>query len=133
MIKAGLLYLIAGISLSVLSDIPGLDAGMSLLAIYWHMIVLGWITQVIMGVSIWMFPGRRRGKRDKESILPWFVFGFLNAGLILRFVSEPFTAGADAPTGLATVLVLSALLQTGGVLFYLIEMWPRVQAKRKRR
>lgn len=133
MIKAGFFYLAAGVILAGMNDIlPGFS-GFPLLAVYWHMIVMGWITQVIMGVSIWMFPGRRRGKGIKESVLPWLVLGLLNSGLILRFAFEPFAADAGGSRPVEYGLILSALMQTASVAVYLAEMWPRVQLKKVRR
>ncbi|HYW35954.1 MAG TPA: hypothetical protein VE868_11140 [Balneolaceae bacterium] len=28
--------------------------------LFWHLLMLGWISQIIFGVSMWMFPGRTR-------------------------------------------------------------------------
>ena len=55
MIKAGLVYLAAGVILSGMKDILEGSIGLSLLAVYWHMIVMGWITQVIVAISILIF------------------------------------------------------------------------------
>jgi hypothetical protein len=133
MIKAGLIYLAAGVIIAGLHDVHSEWFGLSLLAVYWHMIVMGWITQVIMGVSIWMFPGRRRGKAKEEPFLPWVVFGLLNTGLIARFASEPFLSVANNSAWIEGGMMVSALLQTGAIAAYLSEMWPRVQAKKARR
>ena len=133
MIKAALVYLAAGVILAGMNDILAGSAGLSLLAVYWHMIVMGWITQVIMGVSIWMFPGRRRGGRKEESLLPWVVFGLLNTGLIARFAFEPFVTEPGGSPWVETGLIASALLLKSAIAVYLAEMWPRVQFKRKGR
>lgn len=133
MIKAGLIYLAAGVILAGMNDILEGSIGLSLLAVYWHMIVMGWITQVIMGVSVWMFPGRRRGRNKEESRLPWLVFGLLNSGLIVRFACEPFLPVAGGSKWIEAGLIVSALLQTGAIAVYLTEMWPRVKQKKVKR
>lgn len=133
MIKAGLIYLAAGVILAGMNDILAETSGLSLLAVYWHMIVMGWITQVIMGVSVWMFPGRRRGRNKEESRLPWVVFGLLNTGLIARFAFEPLIPETGGSKWVEVGLIASALLQTGAIAVYLAEMWPRVQPKKVRR
>jgi hypothetical protein len=133
MIKAALVYLAAGVILSGMNDVLAGPSGLSLFAVYWHMIVMGWITQVIMGVSIWMFPGRRRGRKKEESQLPWVVFVLLNAGLIVRFALEPLVSEPLTNTPVTAGLGISALLQSGAIAVYLVEMWPRVQLKKGRR
>jgi len=58
-IKAGLLYFIAGLLLSVLMQWPG-SLEHSWLRVVWptyvHILVMGWVTQLIFGVAFWLFP-----------------------------------------------------------------------------
>lgn len=130
-IKAGLIWFLLSLAAGLLSalDPAGLPA---LMPLFWHMLTVGWITQIIMGVSVWMFPGRTREEGLRAQSKPWFAFLALNAGLMLRVGAEPFATGrADA--AVAVVLGLSALLQLAGAGAYLLEIWPRVQSKEKRR
>lgn len=89
-IKTAIVYLLAGIILAFVSELPTVNAGPLLLPVYWHMIIIGWITQVIMGVSIWMFPRKKRHRKKTQSFSAVAAFWTLNTGLILRFLSEPF-------------------------------------------
>ncbi|MDX1591108.1 MAG: hypothetical protein R3283_04040 [Balneolaceae bacterium] len=132
MIKAGLVYLAAGVILAGMHDILAGLTGVSLLAVYWHMIVMGWVTQVIIGVSIWMFPGRRRGRKREESLLHWMVFALLNTGLVVRFGLEPMLSGTETGMWIQAGVIMSALFQAGAVFVYLAEMWPRLQPKKRR-
>jgi len=131
-IKSGMIYLFLGIVLAFLSELPFIQSGTLLLPVYWHMIVIGWITQIIMGVSIWMFPGRNRGEGFKAQKWGWFTFIFLNVGLGLRIVSEPLVVSTSA--GIWNILLVgSALLQLTAGVTYLIEMWPRIMSKKQQR
>lgn len=132
-IKAGLLYLLGGMLLLLIDSLPGVATGVRLLPLYWHMIVIGWITQVIIGVSIWMFPARDRSQRGKPP--PWgrTLFWMLNAGLVLRLVSEPFADAGWTSFWVSSALILSILLQTSALLLYAVTIWPRVQPKRSRK
>lgn len=132
-IKLGMIYFLAGIILAFVSELPFLSAGPLLLPVYWHMLVIGWITQVIMGVSIWMFPRKRRDKPKRESTLGWFTFWLLNTGLILRFSVEPFLPILDSGRSVNAIIILSALLQVAAIICYILEIWPRVQPKKKRK
>ncbi|MFU8813171.1 MAG: hypothetical protein ACNA78_09395 [Balneolaceae bacterium] len=132
-IKAGLIYFILSVTLALVAEIPALGIGPILLPVYWHMLVIGWITQVIMGVSIWMFPRKHRHKKRRESMLSWLTFWLLNAGLMLRFLSEPFLPFIQHSTGIAITLVASSVLQVAAIGFYIAEMWPRLQPRTQRK
>jgi len=132
-IKSGMIYLFLGIVLAFLSELPFIQSGTLLLPVYWHMIVIGWITQIIMGVSIWMFPRKRRDRKKTETFAAIASFWSLNAGLVIRFLSEPFLPFfTDNPLMILTITV-SIFLQLGGIIFYIVEIWPRVQSKKLRK
>ncbi|MDZ7721097.1 MAG: hypothetical protein U5K72_19910 [Balneolaceae bacterium] len=132
-IKSGMIYLFLGIVLAFLSELPFIDSGTLLLPVYWHMIVIGWVTQVIMGVSIWMFPRKRRDRKKTETFSALASFWCLNTGLIIRFLSEPFLPFFTENLWMMGIISVSILLQLGGILFYVAEIWPRVQPKKKRK
>ncbi len=132
-IKSGMIYLFLGIVLAFLSELPFIQSGTLLLPVYWHMIVIGWITQIIMGVSIWMFPRKRRDRKKTETFAAIASFWSLNAGLIIRFLSEPFLPFFTKNPFMIIAISVSILLQMVGILFYVVEIWPRVQSRKKRK
>lgn len=128
-IKTGIVYLILGIILALLSGIPSLEIGHLLLPVYWHMIVVGWITQIIIGVSVWMFPRSSRGKRETNSKLIFGSFITLNAGLIVRFISEPFIPILNDYLLILWSISLSATLQLVAITLFIMEIWPRIRGR----
>src|SRR6056297_1355667 len=132
-IKAGILWFITGMILAFLAELPLLSAGSLLLPVYWHMLVVGWITQIIMGVSIWMFPRKKRDRLKKQSVRTVVSFVFLNSGLVLRFLCEPFIPMFRGESMITLILIASSLLQVLGILFYIAEIWPRLQPKSSRK
>lgn len=131
-IRLGIVYLILGVLLAFLSEFKHFS-NISLLPVYWHMLVIGWITQLIIGVSIWMFPRRYRDREKRESILVWTTFWTLNIGLLLRIISEPLIHYFPEHRFIEFTVVISALLQITAFLFYTAEIWPRLKPKKKRR
>lgn len=130
-IKTGLIYLLAGVFLALVAELPGLQARSLLLPVYWHMLVIGWITQVIMGVAIWMFPRRKRDRKKTDSRAAWLAYWLLNSGLVLRFLSEPFLPVFNQSTVFPAIAVLSALLQVSAFIAFTVEIWPRLQKRKK--
>jgi magnesium-transporting ATPase (P-type) len=99
---------------------------------FWHMLMVGWITQIIMGVSLWMFPGRIKEESFKNQKWAWLTYVFLNGGLIVRFLSEPMIVLLEGYHW-KILLIISAILQLVAVLCYITEIWPRVLSKAQRR
>ena len=130
-IKAGMIFFALSLVTSLLIEM-NITALPGLIPLFWHMLMVGWITQIIFGVSIWMFPGRNRDEGFKAQKWGWLTFIFLNTGLMFRIVSEPF-AGPAAAGFWKTLLILSAILQVLAVSTYLIEMWPRIMSKKQQR
>lgn len=96
--------------------------------VYFHLFLVGWVTQLIFGVVYWMFPKASRERPRGSPALGWATFILLNGGLLLRVFAEPLNARAPAPTW-GALLVVSALAQwLAGVLFVL-NTWTRVKER----
>ncbi len=97
---------------------------------YLHVFMLGWVTQMIFGVALWMFP-KHPVKREKRELYPLEVACFvtLNLGLLLRVIGEPWVAVQPGVVGVAVVLVVSAILQWASVVLFTVAAWPRVRGR----
>lgn len=129
-IKTGFVFFMVALAFGVVLEIESLSLP-SLMPLFWHALMVGWITQIIFGVSLWMFPGRTREEGFKAQIWAWLTYIFLNTGLVLRFIAEPMLL-YSALTIWNILVVGSAVLQVTSGLTYVIEMWPRVQSKKQR-
>lgn len=130
-IKAGMVFFVLSLIAALIMEID-IAALPAIMPLFWHMLMVGWITQIIFGVSIWMFPGRNREEGFKAQKWGWLTFIFLNSGLALRIISEPLV-GISTSEIWKLMLVLSAILQLAAGLTYLIEMWPRIMSKKQQR
>lgn len=130
-IKAGMAYFILSLVSGLALEIDSITIP-ALMPLFWHLLMLGWITQIIMGVSIWMFPGRNREEGFRNQIWGWLTFLFLNSGLVLRIIAEPALGYSDLLVW-NILLVASAFLQLAAGMTYLIEMWPRIMSKKQQR
>jgi hypothetical protein len=93
---------------------------------YLHLLVLGWLTQLIFGVAFWMFPRYSAKEPHRSEWLGWTSYWLFNAGLLLRAVGEPSLA-LGVRTG--WILVLAALLQLGAGWAFILNTWPRVKLR----
>ncbi len=102
----------------------------ALTPVYFHLFLVGWLTQLIIGVAHWMFPKFSREQPRGIEPLLWATYICINVGLLLRVVAEPLLAQAAQPGGFwGWILVLSAVLQWFGGLFFVINTWPRVKER----
>ena len=102
-------------------------AFLALRPLAWHLLTVGWATQLIFGVAFWMFPLVSKEQPRGDERIAWIAFAVLNAGLLLRAAGEPASA-LDPAAVPAPVLPLSATLQVLGVLLFVAAAWPRVRS-----
>lgn len=133
-IKIAMLYLLAalllgaGLALRAPLGLPGFFLRLG--PVYFHLFLLGWVTQLIFGTVHWLFPGARSA-RAQTATLGWVTLLLLNVGLLLRVVAEPLSI--PGPNVWGWLLVLSALLQWLGGLAFVVFVWPRTRERRRRR
>lgn len=129
-LKSGLLCLLAALAgLALLPARAALGLPAEVLALWptlLHLLVVGWITQLIFGVAYWMFPRHTAEAPRGSERLAWAAWGSLNLGMVLRLVAEPRAAlGHDA----GLLLVLAALLHLAAAACFITNTWPRVKAR----
>jgi hypothetical protein len=129
-IKTALIYLVFALLLGLLNALP---AAMAVLPrgvgpVFIHLLVVGWLTQLIFGVAYWMFPRFSRQYPRGSEPLMWASYALLNSGLALRLITEPALAN-DSSAAWGWFLAASALLQWLGGLAFVFNIWPRLQEK----
>jgi hypothetical protein len=129
LVKAALLYLVAALVLGVAVQLP-VAGRYPVLAVLWptylHVLVVGWLTQLIFGVAFWLFPRYSAERPRGSERLGWAMFVLLNAGLLLRIVGEPWRALGG---GGHAVLLVSAVAQLLAVWVFVLNTWPRVKER----
>lgn len=142
-VKSALICLVLGslvAGLGFAGATLALPAGISSLRpLAWHLLTVGWATQLIFGVAFWMFPlgpkppkarpnaqGARPADRRGDERIGWGAFALLNVGLVLRAIGEP--AGALWPRmSLNLLLPVSAICQLAAIGIFVAFTWPCVQ------
>ncbi|NJC96815.1 MAG: hypothetical protein C3F07_12100 [Anaerolineales bacterium] len=124
-IKTGMVCLALALVLGILLAL-GVTNG--LFPVYIHLLVFGWLTQLIFGVIFWMFPKYSVKKPRGSEALGWWTYALLNIGLLLRAVAEPIQSTRANPLS-GWMLVLSAILQFLSGLLFVVNSWGRVKEK----
>jgi hypothetical protein len=131
-LKASLVFLIAALlaalalAAGAIWDLPPIVGNLG--PVYFHLFLVGWVTQLILGVVYWMFPKYSTEKPRGNEALAWGVFVFINIGLVLRVVGEPLNT-LNPSTSWGWLLAISALLQWLAGLGFVINTWARVKER----
>lgn len=135
-LKTALIYLVAALLAGALIAarnvwlLPPVVAAFT--PVYFHLFMVGWVTQLIFGVVFWMFPKYSKEQPRGSERLGWITYALLNTGLLLRVVGEPMNALQPA-TVWGWLLVASAILQWLAGLTFVTNTWGRVRGTAKRR
>lgn len=93
-----------------------------------HLIVVGWLTQLIFGVALWMFPAWSKQEPRGPNLPSWICYSLLNTGLLLRLIVEPLNSYRPAAS-MGWLLLVAAQLQVAAVWLFALLAWPRVRSK----
>jgi len=122
-IRTGLLYLLVALTSSLVQALT--PSRTIAWPTYLHLLVVGWLTQLIFGVAYWMFPRYQSGLGLRFERLGWISYGCLNLGLLLRVAAE---SGPES-SWQAESFVASALLQLIAGWVFVVTTWPRVRGR----
>ena len=133
-IKLAMVYFVAALAVGALQVLQAPLRLPAVLAVtgpaYVHMLVVGWITQMIFGVAYWMFPKYApppAAPRGNNAVAIATLI-LLNLGLLVRVVVEPVRAWRpEALPGWP--LIVAALAQWLAAVGFAINTWPRVKEK----
>ena len=130
-VKTSIIFLITGIftglymsfSTNVFnSGYPG-----ELISAHTHIILVGAVMMMIMGVALWFFP--RASKEDKKynPDLIWNVYILITSATALRFVTEVISAFTGSQSFRYLISIFS-LLQVAAMLLFFYSIWGRIRS-----
>ncbi len=131
-LKTSFIYLAIGLLVGTLLagqsvwQVPVFFSGLE--PVYIHLLTVGWLTLLIFGVAYWMFPKYTMEQPHGNDRLSWTAYFLLNAGLILRVVTEPLLSQTTNFL-MALILTISAFCQWLGGLLFIFNLWQRVKVK----
>jgi Cytochrome C and Quinol oxidase polypeptide I len=131
-VRTALVYFVAALLVGValmlrlIIDLPPVFGALQ--PVYFHLLMVGWVAQLIFGVVYWMFPKYSADRPRGSERLGWATFWLLNIGLVLRAIGEPLTAVRPG-LGAGGLLAASAVLQLLAGWAFVLNTWPRVKER----
>ena len=126
-VKSSLVCLVLGLITGVWQQIPG-EKMAAIFPVYMHLLTFGWLTQLIFGIAIWMFPAFSKEHPRGPEWLGWGIFVTLNAGLLLRVIFEPLQSLSPSTLG-GWMLIAAAALQWLAGVGFIAGIWTRARGK----
>lgn len=128
-IKTAMIYLAAAFGFGAYMAASGvfgfpLPAGLQPASV--HLLVVGWLTQLIFGVAYWMFPKLTKAVPRGSDGLAWATYVLLNIGLILRAIAEPQLGSASS---FGILLLIASVMQWVAGMLFVINTWGRVKER----
>lgn len=95
-----------------------------------HVLMLGFLLMLIMGVALWMFPqpaGKDRHAADPRAELAWWL---VTAGVCARTTGEIVSAYSMSHA-LGVAIFCASACEALGVIVFFVNLWPRIRSPRE--
>ena len=129
-IKTSFAFLIAGVLLgsyvSVGQFLAGAYPPRLVITAHVHLLLVGFMLMIVMGVATWMFPRPARDNRRYRPELAEAVYWLMTVATCVRALAEMLGGYSDS-LALRVIIALGGLGQAGGVLLFVVNMWTRVR------
>ena len=130
-IKTSFMFLVAGLVLGgyilVAEFAVGRYPPRLFIAAHVHLLLVGFMLMIVMGVATWMFPRPGRDDARYRPALAEAVYWIMTLGTALRATSEVAAGAVDGGAPLRASIVLGGSAQLVGALLFVSNMWWRVR------
>ena len=129
-IKTSFAFLITGVILgtyvSVSQYLLGVYPSRLFITAHVHLLLVGFMLMIVMGVATWMFPRPARDDLRYRPELAEAVYWLMTVATSVRALAEMLAAHVDS-TELRVMIALGGVGQAAGVLLFVVNMWTRVR------
>lgn len=129
-VKTSFAFLMAGLVLGgyiVLAEfVAGVYPPRLFVTAHVHLLLVGFMLMMVMGVATWMFPRPRRDDRRYRPELAEAVYWVMTVATIVRAAAEVAAPLTGLPA-LRVVVALGGLGQLAGTALFVVNMWGRVR------
>lgn len=129
-IKTSIVFLVIGIStglyMSISKNIFHQMYGMDMISAHTHIILVGSVMMMIMGVALWFFPRAEKSDKKYNPDLIRLTYWTITISTSLRYCFQ--VANSFAYTDLLNKLISAAsIFQVIGILIFFYSMWGRIR------
>ena len=92
-----------------------------------HMLLVGFVLMMIMGVALWFFPRAEKEDKRYNPALIWITYFLMSAGTLLRFSFEILNSYLVIQF-FDIIIAISGTFQVLAVILFFYSMWGRIRS-----
>jgi heme/copper-type cytochrome/quinol oxidase subunit 1 len=92
-----------------------------------HMLLVGFVLMMIMGVALWFFPRAEKEDKRYNPALIWITYFLMSAGTLLRFSFEILNSYLVIQF-FDIIITISGTFQVLAVILFFYSMWGRIRS-----
>lgn len=130
-IKTSIIFLVLGVltglHLSFAKYISQVSYSQELISAHTHIILVGSVMMMIMGVALWFFP---RAEKDDKKYSPNLIlatYWMMTISTLARFITQVIRSYFYIPW-LNVLIVISSAFQVLALILFFYSMWGRIRA-----
>jgi cbb3-type cytochrome oxidase subunit 1 len=131
-LKTAIAFLLLGIGLGLYMlarrELAGVWANPWWISAHTHVILVGFVLMMILGVALWMFPRPAKEDTRFDPRLAEMAYWCLTLGTAVRVGGELARPGLAAP-GVRWAIVLAGAAQAAGLGLFFWNMWTRIRGR----
>ncbi|MEJ5263485.1 MAG: cbb3-type cytochrome c oxidase subunit I [Ignavibacterium sp.] len=129
-VKTSVIFLIVGIItglyMSISKYILKLGYSQELISAHTHLILVGSVMMMIMGVALWFFPRADKDDKRYNPDLILTAYWIMTIGTSLRFVFQ-VAANFIISEFVHYMIAISSILQVVAIILFFYSMWGRIR------
>ncbi len=129
-IKTSIIFLITGILsgvyMSFAKNVFHTPYGPDLVSAHAHIILVGSIMMMIMGVALWFFPRPPKDDKKYNPTLILVTFWLMTISTVLRFVFQA-AAGFVFIDWINIMITVTSVFQVAAILLFFYSIWGRIR------
>lgn len=129
-IKTAVIFLIAGvlsgIYISVAKNILYIPFGPDLISAHAHIILVGSVMMMIMGVALWFFPRPEKSDKKYNPSLILITYWLITISTALRFVFQS-AAGFVYLAWINVMITITSIFQVAAIILFFFSIWGRIR------
>lgn len=99
-----------------------------LVSAHTHIILLGSVMMMIMGVALWFFPRPEKNDTLYKPEIISACYYVLTVSTIVRFITQVLSSAMETNEILKFLSLISSLGQVAGIILFFVSMWGRIRS-----
>ena len=92
-----------------------------------HMLLVGFVLMMIMGVALWFFPRAEKEDKRYNPALIWITYFLMSSGTLLRFSFEILNSYLIIQF-FDIIITISGTFQVLAIILFFYSMWGRIRS-----